>query len=330
MRAKWQFWVELFGRKEAGTTLALLRIGVACVILYSLLSIAAADLVRGLWIHRDFGGMHPHSQGNYLLSLLGGPTPSAIWGLWAASLVAALAMLLGLGGRWTVLLLQQCYVALFTINSNAYGGYDLLHSNGLWLLFLSQCTTTLSLDCRIRNRSWRSDDLVSAWPRYLFIFQLLLMYFWTGVQKHAATWTPMEGYSALYYVFQDPNWLRWELGEIAATLYPLTQIATAITWHWEQLGPPAVLLYFYFSHTRDRGGRLRRWFTRWDLRVPFVAIGITMHVNILMFMNVGPFSWISMVYYLAFLSPEQATRLGQRVRQLTLREAAKPPTMLTS
>ena len=39
----WRFWVGVLGTREQGTTLACFRVGVALVILYSLLSIAAND-----------------------------------------------------------------------------------------------------------------------------------------------------------------------------------------------------------------------------------------------------------------------------------------------
>ena len=52
-----------------------------------------------------------------------------------------------------------------------------------------------------------------------------------------------------------------------------------------------------------RGGRLRRWVLRYDLRKPFAAIGVGLHLGILALLNVGPFSPISLSYYLCLIPP---------------------------
>jgi hypothetical protein len=152
---------------------------------------------------------------------------------------------------------------------------------------------------------------VSAWPRHLLIFQILFVYTATGLQKTSILWTPAGEYAALYYVLQDPTWTRFD-GELFATLYPVTQLATAVTWHWEQLSL-GLLLYYYFRQTRDRPGRLRRWFLRWDLRVAWVAIGIALHIGILVLLSVGPFSLVAMAYYVTLFSPDEVERWGHVV-----------------
>ena len=62
-------------------------------------------------------------------------------------------------------------------------GDDRLLTNALWLLVLSRSTATLSLDCRLRTGQWVSSVLVPAWPRYLALYQLVLVYGTTGLQK---------------------------------------------------------------------------------------------------------------------------------------------------
>jgi hypothetical protein len=111
--------------------------------------------------------------------------------------------------------------------------------------------------------------------------------------------------------------------DFTAWVYPLTQVATAITWHWET-GAWVMLLVYYYRYTRDRPGRLRALSNRWDLRLPFAGIGISLHVGILLTMNVGPFSWVSMSYYLCLFRPEEVSRVGSaiagRARRLVGRE----------
>ena len=180
--------------------------------------------------------------------------------------------------------------------------YFLLIPPGILLLF-SSANAALSLDCRRRTGAWINGSPEPAWPRYLLVFQLLVIYGATGIQKMSHTWTPLGGYSALYWVFQDPTWRRFDM-TWSASVYPLLQLGTALTWHWE-ISAPLLVLYYYAKRTENEGGRLRRWLTRWDLRKPFAALGIALHFGILAFLNVGPFSFISLAYYLLLLRPAE-------------------------
>src|SRR5690606_34525291 len=107
--------------------------------------------------------------------------------------------------------------------------------------------------------------------------------------------------------------LRFDMA-VVADLYWLTQIATAVTWHWEQL-TPILLLFFYYRYTPERPGRLRRWLGRWDLRKPWAAIGAGLHLGILVLMNVGPFSLISVAYYVCLWRPDEWAALSERLQQ---------------
>jgi hypothetical protein len=295
MRRIARAWVELLGRKEPGTTFATFRIAVALVILYSLLSIGLHGLVEVLWVDEAYGGYRP-LPGNWVHKLFGGVTPGVVWTLYTCSLLGAVAMAVGIGGRIPIVVLVVGYGPMAMVNSGAYGGYDMMISNALWLLLLGNATATLSLDCRRHTGQWTSDELVSAWPRYLVIFQLIVIYTCTGLHKLSADWVPGGTHAALYWVFQDPTWTRFDLRDLSARLYPLTQVGTAMTWFWE-VSAPLLLLVYYFRDTADRGGRIRRAFNRYDLRKPWAAIGVALHLGILVVLNVGPFSFISLAYY---------------------------------
>lgn len=316
MKRWWRFWVELFARRERGTNLAALRMAVGCAVLYSLLSVWAADLVEPLWFDHVHGGLQDANR-TWLLDLLGGATPGVIWSLFWIAVGTALCVVVGFGGRIATFTLLQAYAALVATNPNTSGGGDLLITNALWLLTLGAPTATLAVDCRLRTGGWSSDRLVSAWPRYLFVFQLVVVYFAAGIQKTSVHWTPGGGYLALHYVLQEPTWIRWDPTWFEA-LSPITRVATAVTWHWEQLAL-LLLLVYYYRYTRERPGRLRRLFNRRDLRKPWAFIGIGLHVGILLVINVGPFSLISMAYYLALWTPDEleggAARLWRRLRR---------------
>jgi hypothetical protein len=92
-----------------------------------------------------------------------------------------------------------------------------------------------------------------------------------------------------------------------AHLYPLTQIATAVTWWWETLAP-LLLVVYWLRYTADRGGRLRNFVLRYDPRLLFAAVGVTLHLTILATVNVGPFSWVSLSYYLCLIPPRPSIR----------------------
>src|SRR5262249_45989543 len=143
---------------------------------------------------------------------------------------------LGLGGRVTALVVAQSYLAVSQLNPLCCAGDDRLLSNALWLLVLSRSTVTLSLDCRLRTGRWVSDEPVPAWPRYLAIVQLVLVYGATGLQKMGIDWLPGGGFAALYYILQEPAWVRWDMSWLA-WVFPLTQIATAVAWFFEVSAP---------------------------------------------------------------------------------------------
>lgn len=301
VRRWWRGWIELTSTRERGESLARFRIAVGLVIAYSLLSMIAADLVDVMWVDAAYGGLQTLDTKHWLVALLGGRTPSTAWVLVGSGLGLATLMVAGAGGRWTVLAMLQVYYALVTAKSTLTGGYDTLITNALWILFLSECTATLSVDCRLRTGRFRSDREIPAWPRYVLIGQLLVVYGTTGLYKLSPVWTPGGDHSALYWVFQDPTWRRFDM-DFTASWYWVTQLATAVTWWWE-VTAPLLLVVYWLRYTRERGGRLRAWIDRHDLRKPWAAIGIGLHLGIVMLLNVGPFSPISLSYYLCLIPP---------------------------
>lgn len=309
---RWGRWLGLMSHREPGTALALVRICAGLVLLWSLSSTWSSGALDALWIGKEYGGVRSMPHPTWLVALLGGPTPGVIHGLTAAGLVGGLLMTLGLGGRVTVLFAQQVFMAVSDLNSHAGGSYDSFLQNLLWLLFLSSSTATLSLDCRLRTGRWTSDVPVLAFPRYLMVFQLVLTYWSTGMLKLSGFWTPMGGFSALYYILQQPTWQRFDLS-VFAWLYPLTQLATGVTWLWEVTAPVWLLAWWYRA-TRERPGRLRAWANRYRLRLIYAGIGATMHLALWVVFNVGPFSPLSLTYYLALFHPDEYARLWRRLR----------------
>jgi hypothetical protein len=305
----WVRWVRFLDQREAGTTLALWRIACGLCVVGAVGAVVLAGTLPTFWLDTPDGGYTTPAT-PWLFRWLGGVSRTTVHSVVAATIIGGLLTTVGLGGRLPIFVSLQGFLALVSLNGNATGSHDFVISNGLWLLVLSRSTATLSLDCRLRTGHWTSDKPVPAWPRYLAIFQLVLMYWTTGLQKLSATWTPVGGFSALYYILQQPNWQRWDMTWVA-WVYPLTQVATAISWLWE-ITAPLLLLAFWYRATADRPGWLRRLFNRVNFRRLFVVIGVMIHLGILLFLEVGPFSWITLSFYLCLYHPDEWKRAANR------------------
>lgn len=325
----WTGWVALWNRREPGDAMALFRIAVGVIVIWVLVSTVAYGLVDIIWVDRAHGGYRALGDGPYLVKWLGGPTKGVIHGILWVTVAAAALLVLGLGGRLTAFVTLQGYIALHRMDTHASGSSDILVTNALWLILLSRSTATLSLDCRLRTGRFKSDEEISAFPRYLAILQLVVMYWSTGLQKISVYWFPAGSFSALYYILQQPTWQRYPM-TWAAHAYPLTQIATAVTWIWE-VTAPVLLLIYRFRDTADRGGRLRKWANRWDLRIPWAAIGVILHLAIFSALDVGHFSQISLAFYICLWQPRELTSAGAKIVSFVMRrkQASSDPKEIT-
>ncbi len=315
MTRLWSAFVALTSRQEPALGLAIFRIAIGLVMLYSIASMVAAGLVDVLWIDAADGGMQQLRGNHWLLHALGGPTAAVMRTLVPVGLLLSLLVAVGAGGRLTLLAAAQVYAAIVRANPTIIGGYDHLITNALWLLFLGGASLTLSVDSRLRCGRWqRSNATLAAWPRYLAVFQLLVVYTTTGLNKLGVPWTPFGDFSALYWVYQEPTWRRFDMGFSAEPIpYFLLQVATALTWFWE-VTAILLLVFFYYRSTSERSGRIRALVLRRDLRLGFVAVGIVVHTGILLTLNVGPFSWVSLAYYLCFFHPNEVIAFGRKLR----------------
>jgi hypothetical protein len=302
-RGVWGRWRGLLERREAGTSLALFRIGCGLVVFTAILGPLLRGVLGDVWLDQADGGYRRLDTPSWLFQLVGGVRPATLWPAVALLLASSLALVLGLGGRVTAFVVLQLYLAVSHINWHTGGCDDKLIANALWLLVLAQATATLSLDCRFRTGRWTSARLIPAWPRYLAIYQLVLVYFTTALQKVSIHWSPAGGFSALYYILQEPSWQRWDMSWLAWA-YPLTQIATAATWLWE-LSAPLLLLALWYRGTRERPGRLRAFFNWLNFRRLFVAVGVLMHLGVFVLIGLGPFTWITLSFYFCFFRPEE-------------------------
>ncbi len=299
----WTAWVDLLDRREPGHALAAFRIAIGLCLVGSIGTVALHDLVGVIWLPIEHGGYRHLGGGSWLVRALGGPEPHVVNGLVTAGLVAGVSTALGLGSRLAPLVGTLCFQALVDLNGHTGGSYDELLPNALWLVVLADASRTWSLDCKLRTGAWSDPTPIPGWPRYLAILQLVLLYASTGTQKVSAYWTPVEGFSALWYILQQPSW-HWTDMSWLAPAYPLTQAATVSVWLFELSSPLLLVVYLWRLHP-ERPGRLRAFVNRRDLRVPFAVFGLGMHLGIMATMNVGPFSPISMAFYLCLWHPDE-------------------------
>lgn len=310
MRALWTRWVRRLAHREPATALALWRIAVAICVVYSVLQPVVSNTLTPIWVDLAHGGLKPLQDGQWLVAALGGPTPTTAWTLVLTALGGATLLGLGLGARVAAFVTLQACIALFSLHPTSGGGHDRVITNALWLLVFAPSAQTLSLACRWRTGRWTDPTPVAAWPRYLAVVQLCVIYGMTGAQKLGSSWFPWGDWAAVYYALQTPSWARFDVDTmalLAARLYPLTQLGTALTWLWE-VSFPVVLLAAWWRHTRDRPGRLRALSNRLDLRWAYALVGITMHSILFITMELGPFSLITLAYYLCLWHPDEWAR----------------------
>ena len=316
IRRCWRAWVAIIDRCEAGDALALMRIAMGLAVVQTMVTTVWAGVVPVLWYDVADGGMVLVRHESWLVELLGGATPALVWTLVVLSLVGGLCVTVGLGGRIAPLVTAQAMLALRGIYASQ-GAYGAIIANGLWLLVLADATRTLSLDCRLRTGRWTDDTPVPAWPKLVGVIQLALIYFSAGVHKLSATWLPGGDMSALYYILQQPNWQRYEMSWIAS-VYPLTQIGTVLTWFLEIAWPVLLVAALYRAPAR-RERLLGRFFSRFDPRKLFMPLGIVLHLGVAIAMDVGPFFLATIAFYPCYFASTELRAMGARLAKVAIK-----------
>jgi hypothetical protein len=127
----------------------------------------------------------------------------------------------------------------------------------------------------------KGDEAI-IWPLRLMRIQVGLIYVVSGISKlFGASW--QDG-TALYFVLNSNQFRRFPAG-VPASLESLTIAGSYAVLYWEVLFAPALL------HPVTRRIAL--------------ALGVVVHLSMWLFLEVGPFSWVMLATYLAFLDPER-------------------------
>jgi hypothetical protein len=298
-----RWWIALWDRRETPEILALVRIGVALVVLSDLGWTWALGLVGPLMSAEARGGLSGLTASTSTWFRLVGDGPEAAAGLHAVLVGASLCLAAGLWSRTSAAVVMLASAEWARILPDADRGIDTLLRNVLFVLALSRCGDAFSLDALWDTGRLRGAGLpVPAWPRRVLVLQIVVMYFTAGVQKYAQHWWPWGGWSALYVILQDWavaahdfSWLRHP------ALYPLTQVATAATIAWQWTYP--VVLVQDFAPPWP-AGRLRAWFVRHGLHRLWIAVGVWFHVQLALTMELGIFPYGMLALYWVFVTPD--------------------------
>jgi hypothetical protein len=300
-----RWWVALWDRREVPDLQALIRAGVGFVLLADFLTTYRLGLVIPLMAGPDGGGLVSVSGQEWARWV--GTDERAAWLLWAGLTASAFTLTIGLSTRASAFLLMVLSAQWALLLPDGDRAIDMLLRNVLLVLALSSAGRTWSVDAWVRTGSLRGDgEPVPAWPRYVIVLQIVLMYFTAGVQKYGQHWWPWGGWSALFVILQDwavasrPfGWLRdppW---------YALTQLSTFVTMIFQWSYP--VVLAHYFPPAGPPG-RFRRVFARYRLHWAWIAVGAWFHLALAATMELGIFPWGMLALYPAFLHPDELPR----------------------
>lgn len=309
-------WVRLWDAHEGAESLAAVRICVALVVLWDMATTAQLGLVEALWAPVEAGGIGPATRARPISIVYEwlGATTGITWLLFAAVCTGACLLLVGLFTRTAALLLVLAYAQLALLSPEADRGIDALLRNALLLLACSGAGATLSLDARRRHGRFAPEAHVPAWPRYLLVLQLVVLYFWAGMLKQAPPWTSIDGYSALYVVMNQPHYTGLALApDHHRALYPVLQLGTIATTLFERLAPLVPVL-LWLRATRERGGRVRDLANRARLLELWVGTGAFFHLGLAVALQLGIFPWGCLALYPAFAAPSTLRRWAERAR----------------
>ncbi len=326
LKATWHEIVRFWGETEAGTAMALVRIGVALCVVYDLLHIWRLNLVVPLFAGEEHGGWsHVMTRTAWpMWTEWFGATELSGAGLHASMTLAAVALLMGFRTRMAAAVLLFLWVQWTGILPTGDRGIDQLIRNLLVLMVFGDFGRTLSIDALARTGSWSDPTPVSVWPRRLVLGQMILMYTSAGFLKSGLTWWPMGGFAALHFALQDPSVAAYDFGWTRAQpWFFITQVGTATTILY-QCTYPLVLLLFWWRRYPDRAGRIGRIANRYRLEWIWLLLGAWFHVNLGLVMNLGIFPWAMLALYPAWFTSDEWHRWG--ARWLPLRANSAPPT----
>jgi hypothetical protein len=284
----WRLWEAYWFRKVPPHQYALIRIALGVI---GLAIMAGLSDIDTFW--RLDGLVNPtDSRVQQTATQLFGHDHAPVVAF-GASVATYLLLSLGVGSHVTVPL--AFVVAITQLSWNRLplsGAYQVLLSL-LFCLAFADCGGIWSVDSWWRRKRGRPNEAhVSIWPLRLLRFQVCLIYFITGWWKlQNVHWR--DG-SALQYVLSNTQFRRLPFDPPLWAAEFLT-LGTYLTLFWELLFPVLVL------HRTTR--------------MVALAIGVMLHVGMLLTMELGTFPIVMMASYVAFLDPDTVPGIAARLRE---------------
>jgi Vitamin K-dependent gamma-carboxylase len=310
--SRWARYVAFWSEREAPDSLALLRITFGLALVANVVQPMLNGSLIELFAAPSSGGIFPISiRATLSVFHLISPSAGVVWALAVVFALASLTLAAGLFTRAAAIACLLLDIAFADRLQYFFFGSDSVYRVFCYLMVLAPAGAAWSLDAALRGKG--AAD-VPRWPRRLFIAQLTILYVRTGIVKLGSSWSFTDGYSALYYALNLPSYARWP-GAWAASIYPLTQVATVISKYFE-ITFFVVPLSLYLGRRADRGGALRRLIAHPYVRFGYLATGIFMHLALLVVMKLGMFSIVMIALYPCLLEPEEAARILTAIARL--------------
>ncbi len=265
---------------------ALLRIALG---LMALVSLAGLTPVETFWPLDGLTPLPADTTGPRAWLLAHGLGTVAGWAMFLALAVAFAAMTVGC---WSDAAVLATFVGLIAQDHWNHLPLSSAHQVLIVTTFCLLWTETgrvWSLDAYVRGRLTLSDARVPAWPLWLMRCQVAVIYGSSGLHKLA------------YPMWRDGSGVHWALNLNAFHRLPWAvppEAATVVvlaswgTLAFELLFPVMVMVR-----------RLRRW---------ALMVGVGLHLGLWATLELGPFSWIMLATYIAFLDPNATSRLFRR------------------
>lgn len=219
----------------------------------------------------------------------------------AGSAVAAAAMLLGYRSDLAVLATFMCLWLQTHWNRLPLSSAHQVVMVVLFCLIWTDTGRVWSLDARRRNRP--AVGGIPIWPLRLIRCQVSLIYLSTALWK------------LLHPVWRDGSAVYWALNLNTFHRFPWTLPVAA---------EPLVTLLGWSTLLFELSFPVLVWFRR--TRVPTLILGVALHLGLWLTLELGPFSWVMVASYIAFLDPHRVAGLGGRHAGLNTFEQASPDT----
>jgi hypothetical protein len=288
---------NFFFKKEDCSTIGLIRIFTAAVLLLSLLN--DLSFVSDYYSNEGvISGRTDIMRSEYRFSILDiFGSPEFVYFFYILLVISTIMLLFGKYTKATAIVSFLLLASFHEKNIFVLNSGDTLIRLLLFYLILAPSEKCLSLDAIKKKKGvsaaefkkWQQSPI---WPRRLMQIQLAIVYLFAFMPKTGITW---KSGTALYYFLANPHFARFSFDSLG-TFIGLTALMTHTTLLIELLFP----ILIWFKSTRKY----------------MLIAGISLNAGILILSNITFFSLIMIVAHLAFIEPKTANRVITKIKKL--------------